>query len=231
MGVYRYIWLVAICAAAASGAVLGARLVPWESLVALGVLAAIMGPLAAAGIYAQRHRATGPPWRYVVSAVGISALGAVAVSGLIAEFGAAALAGCAVLVLASPAVLRRLLTHAPRSARSPAKPAASSAPATQPPTVQQAPAHRPPPSCRALSDAELCWRWRTSFCAIQRTVSPGERLRLAETRAALLDELARRDPEGVSRWLDSGARAGSDPARYLSGAHHGQLPRRQDQSD
>jgi len=45
------------------------------------------------------------------------------------------------------------------------------------------------------SASELCWRWRTSFTALQHTVSPGERLRLITARSELLDELARRDPE------------------------------------
>ncbi len=39
---------------------------------------------------------------------------------------------------------------------------------------------------------------------------------LIETRCALLDELTHRDPEGFTRWLDSGARAASDPARFLT---------------
>jgi len=56
--------------------------------------------------------------------------------------------------------------------------------------------------------------------ALQHTVSPGERLRLITTRSELLDELARRDPERFQRWLDSGARAASDPARFLTHLHH-----------
>jgi len=70
------------------------------------------------------------------------------------------------------------------------------------------------------SASELCWRWRTSFTALQHTVSPGERLRLITSRSELLDELARRDPERFQRWLDSGARAASDPARFLTHLHH-----------
>jgi len=77
----------------------------------------------------------------------------------------------------------------------------------------------PPLLCASLSDGELCWRWRTSFGALQHTVSPDQRLRLVETRAALLDELAHRHPEGFTRWLNSGARAASDPARFVTGPH------------
>ncbi len=72
------------------------------------------------------------------------------------------------------------------------------------------------PSFHSLSDTELCWRWRTSFAALAHAASPGQRLYLIETRCALLDELTHRDPEGFTRWLDSGARAASDPARFLT---------------
>jgi len=34
----------------------------------------------------------------------------------------------------------------------------------------------------------------------------------------LLDELERRDRAGFQRWLSTGARAASDPSRYIS--HH-----------
>jgi hypothetical protein len=40
--------------------------------------------------------------------------------------------------------------------------------------------------------------------------------RVGEQRRAYLDEMARRDPEGFHRWLDSGARAAGDPSRYLT---------------
>jgi len=44
---------------------------------------------------------------------------------------------------------------------------------------------------------------------------PG-RWEIVRVRECLLDELERRDRDGFIRWLDSGARAGSDPGRYLS---------------
>ena len=39
---------------------------------------------------------------------------------------------------------------------------------------------------------------------------------IVHLRECLLDELERRDRGGFTRWLDMGARAGSDPGRYLS---------------
>jgi len=71
------------------------------------------------------------------------------------------------------------------------------------------------PSYHLLSDAELCWRWRTSYGALQHTVSPDQRLFLITTRSALLGELAHRDPQGFTRWLDSVVDAASDAARYF----------------
>jgi len=35
-------------------------------------------------------------------------------------------------------------------------------------------------------------------------------------RELLIDEIERRDRDGFARWLDTGARAGSDPSRYLT---------------
>ena len=38
---------------------------------------------------------------------------------------------------------------------------------------------------------------------------------IVRMRECLLDVLERRDRDGFTRWLDTGARAGSDPGRYL----------------
>jgi len=40
----------------------------------------------------------------------------------------------------------------------------------------------------------------------------------AETRSALLDELAHRDPEGFTRWLHSSTSIDSDPTHFLTPA-------------
>lgn len=65
-----------------------------------------------------------------------------------------------------------------------------------------------------LSDDELCLTWRRSFAALAKYGGP-ERSSIVDLRQACLDELQRRDPVGFARWLGAGARAASDPSRYL----------------
>jgi hypothetical protein len=68
----------------------------------------------------------------------------------------------------------------------------------------------------ALSTSELCLTWRRSYLALLDATSSPARCNIVRIRGCLLDELERRDPAGFTRWLDTGARAGSDPSRYLS---------------
>ena len=121
-------------------------------------------------------------------------------------FGAAALLTLGLLAVGAPAVLRPLLAHAPHACTSTTV------------TPLPPPAASVPMDCQVFTDAELCWRWRTSFAVLQYTLAPAERLHIVQTRSALLEELAARDPDGLTRWLNSGARAASDPARYFTGA-------------
>lgn len=74
------------------------------------------------------------------------------------------------------------------------------------------------PAIRALSDEELCWSWRASYTALQ-TAPSGACVELVTLRQAYLDDLERRNPRGMRAWLDSGARAAGNPARYLAADH------------
>lgn len=67
----------------------------------------------------------------------------------------------------------------------------------------------------SMDDEELCWAWRVSYVALQHATSPAARLRAVQTRQEYLDELERRNPEGLTAWLYSGARAAGDPRRYI----------------
>jgi len=215
MGVYRVLWLGAVGALAATGLAIAATSMSSAALISLSLCSVIVGPMLGAGLHAQAHPNRSTPFGYVLGFTISTILGAIAVSGLIAAVGALALLGAALLGVISPPVLRRLVPRKPAPARSvptPTSPAAPNQPA-------------PAPRYTSLSDAELCWRWRTSFNALLHTTSVAERLRLIETRSALLDELARRDPEGFGRWMSSGARAASDPARFLTPHREDHPPR------
>lgn len=67
-----------------------------------------------------------------------------------------------------------------------------------------------------LDDSALCLAWRQSFVSLAATRDARLRLELAELREQYLDELTRRHPVEISRWLASGARAASNPMRFLS---------------
>ena len=76
----------------------------------------------------------------------------------------------------------------------------------------------------ALTLEELCWAWRASYTALQRS-EPTVQARIVSERARYLDELERRAPAGFARWLATGARAGSDPTRFVTAE---QTPQRHD---
>jgi len=67
----------------------------------------------------------------------------------------------------------------------------------------------------AVPTPALCLAWRRSYLALVDTPSGPARDDVVRLRRDLLEELERRDPVGFGRWLDAGARAGSDPGRYL----------------
>ena len=74
---------------------------------------------------------------------------------------------------------------------------------------------------RHLSEADLCGLWRSTFWELHRQHTSEERLILVSLRQICLDELGRRNPEGVRAWLSSGARANSSPDRFLHPPHPG----------
>jgi hypothetical protein len=77
-------------------------------------------------------------------------------------------------------------------------------------------AEMPSPAAATLSTPELCLAWRRSYLALEDLPPGPDRNELVTLRQSMLDELERRDPAGFGRWLDSGARAGGDPGRYLA---------------
>ncbi len=84
-------------------------------------------------------------------------------------------------------------------------------------TVPQPPSSAPGvrPDAGELAADELCRAWQQSYLALIDVPEGPVREDIATWRRNLLDELERRDPVGFDDWLRNGARAGSDPTRYL----------------
>jgi hypothetical protein len=217
MGVYRIAWPGALGILTLFGITVAVLSLPGGALCGLGVLAAIGGPGVGAGIYSftPAPEAATPPRGYLLGVCALTATGVVAVAGLIALFGVVALLIWGLLIACSPALLRAFLARVPRiDTCGPPTDTALTPPAQPPPLPASV-----LPNAWVFSDAELCWQWRTTFAVLQRTLTPAERLHIVQTRAALLEELGRRDPAGCTRWLGSGARAASDPTRFLTNTH------------
>lgn len=66
-----------------------------------------------------------------------------------------------------------------------------------------------------MTDRELCLAWRRSYVELERADSARIKASIARFRSQVLDELERRNPAGFEDWLASGARAPSDPTRYV----------------
>jgi hypothetical protein len=83
------------------------------------------------------------------------------------------------------------------------------------PSVRAAALGRPP--VRDLSMEELGREWQRTAAALAATTDPATRELLARRRQEALDELERRDPAGVARWLSGVATVDGDPAPHLRG--------------
>jgi hypothetical protein len=74
------------------------------------------------------------------------------------------------------------------------------------PEVVPAAESPPPLTFEALSTPELCLAWRRSYLALLDATSYPARCGIVHMRECLLDELERRDHDGFTRWLATGAR-------------------------
>ena len=79
----------------------------------------------------------------------------------------------------------------------------------------------PPPDPRALTDEELCQRWRASCLYLRRRPSPTEVMLEVEQRQIDLDEFERRHPGGYAAWLASDAGDLDDLTPYVRGGRVG----------
>jgi hypothetical protein len=136
---------------------------------------------------------------------GSAAVGSVvAVAGgcLYPSIGVGGAALCLAAVLSLPYLIRRLRPSARRVAVTPAREPVRSA--------------LPSPPLAQRSTLEIAAAWRASHELLRRTTSAHERAVIAGLRQAYLDELERRDGEGVARWLASGRALDTDVAGYLA---------------
>jgi hypothetical protein len=67
-----------------------------------------------------------------------------------------------------------------------------------------------------LDDSALCLAWRQSFVSLSASRDARCVLELVELREQYLEELTRRHPDEIARWLASGARAAGNPMRFLA---------------
>jgi hypothetical protein len=141
-------------------------------------------------------------------AVGVLVVGVVS-TGMVATIGAGEATG--VLLVAIVVWAGRLCRAGPAFL--------SEAPSAKPSGPSTAPAVLvPQPAAAAvdLTTGALCLAWRRSYVELKQSTDEPTRQRVVRLRGQYLDELERRDGAGFARWLGSGARAGSDPQRYLT---------------
>ncbi|WP_043823966.1 hypothetical protein [Rhodococcus opacus] len=212
MGVYRILWWVVTVPLGLVGFAVAIFTVHPDVLVSAAFAAAVTGGGLPAMV-ADRSAATPRSW-LPAAALHAATAGAalICVVGLIALSGAAAVPLVLVLTVTAGPVARRLRRWPPLAQLLSPQPAALSDP-----DEASAPGSLPtPPSCAELSDDALCRGWRTSFAELQNATSVTDRLQLARIRRQYLDEIERRDPQGFAAWFTSGARAGSDPSKFLA---------------
>lgn len=228
MNIYRMIWWITAVILAVSGGIAAAVTVQTDVLVSAVIAAVLIGG-GSPWLRPITRRTTPPPRTLLTIALrdgATWAAGVVTVIGLITLAGAPALPLILLMAITSAPVCRYLRD---RVEFTPSLPCSPKVPLirTSGVDVQLLPL----PDCSQLSDDALCRCWRMSFPAQQSdpSTSPSatDELHFARTREAYLDEIEPRDPRGFARWLESGARAGSDPAKFLTARDHPPPPPQQ----
>lgn len=157
-------------------------------------------------------RAIGPRW---VLAAGLLAMSWL---GLVLFFGVAGAVWAGALALSSEPVrrlwsMRRLRPNVTVVAEMPLPaPEPSVAPPILPRAIE-APAVEP--EVCDLSTDELCLAWRRSFLLLADAALPSRRAAIVLRRSSILDEMHKRDPQGLESWLASSPRAAGNPLPFL----------------
>ncbi|WP_328996194.1 hypothetical protein OG394_16225 [Kribbella sp. NBC_01245] len=204
MAVYGVVWRAVCWLLGAVGVPLACIALPLDGVVAIVVLAIVVGGTTAAGHWSVIS-ATNPSPGLARSAV----FGVAACTAVLAIAGFAVLLGVGVVGL----VLLVGMTSPQAIGWCGRLRGTSSAKAK----VQ---ADRPSKDTRTstTSTSELCRQWQATYDALRRAESPEARLRIVQARQRCLDELERRDPDGLHAWLESNASAAGDPSRFLAGS-------------
>lgn len=196
---YRVVWCGVGALLAAPGLVAAVLLSrPATLLIAFFVIgAATTGVAVGFGTtFGNATAETGGRLRQAMLAGALVAGIGLAMSGLVRLLGSAAVLLFLLVLATSPPVVSRLFRK--RGARSKDR----SAGALQ---------------ARELTTAELCRQWQDSYQALREAPTLALRLQIIEAREHCLDELERRNPDGLQAWLASAASAAGDPSRFLTG--------------
>ena len=200
MHTYRLVWRIAVGVTGAAGLLLAVVLVPLSTMISVFVTAALVSALATATAFALRERrARGVLRQYGRNLLLGGAAGVVA-AGLGEIVGGLAFVVVLLVVATSPPLMSwyaaRLGHHRP---------------AAPPPAYPDVRVMR----AETLTVEELCTAW-TRSCTELRGASPAQALRFVEARQYYLDELERRDPDGLRAWLATAASASGDPSRFIT---------------
>jgi hypothetical protein len=138
------------------------------------------------------------------------------IAGIYVAIGVIVLLGAALgaLLLAAAVAVAVVAHRVLRGRRTAAASEAPPDPALPTDSRQRRPALLPDDAATATT-SQLCRAWRVSYLILENTRDPVRLAEVAAIRRAYLDELDRRDPGGFRRWLEDGARAAGDPARYI----------------
>jgi hypothetical protein len=213
---YRDVWVTATAVMVTAGL--------WAALV-IGTVPGVLGMFvsfamlgAVVGFIQVKGDRPGARRRAVVGG-SLASASLVAAGGLVGVFGPEAIWLVVAAMLSSPWTLtlsRRILRRVNPGYAAPADPA--------PPPAEQLPQEMfsatttvvtEPDKVGLLDDRALCLAWRRSFVTLQHSRTGPSMLTVVEQRQLYLDELERRNPAGLSAWLESGARAAGDPSRFF----------------
>lgn len=194
---YQWVWGVLTALFAVPATAFAFLTLPLGSLLLLLIAAMLLtlGLLATFGADLGDAAPKRRPRERMLSAAVVGCL-CLATAGVVHLLGGAALLVLLLVAATSPPVVSRLFRR--RLARS---------------------RHRPDerPDLLDLPTSALCRQWQDTYDALRTAPTVSLQLRIVQARAHCLDELERRNPDGLNAWLASSASAASDPTRFLTG--------------